>query len=297
MGLLGAIEAGGTKFVLGVADSDNPNKIIDKVSFPTTTGEETVEKTIKYFDQYRNIDAIGIAAFGPIDVREDSKLYGHVLNTPKPGWSGFDFLGTMQSWRGIKYSWTTDVNAAGWSEFVTGAAREANNMTYLTIGTGIGAGIVTNGKLLAGFSHPEAGHILVAKHPDDHYLGKCPYHGDGCLEGLASGPAIEERWGISAKSLPDDHEAWKLEAYYIAQALVNYTLILRPDIIVLGGGVPHREVLLPLIRNHFEKLLADYVDIPSVDQYIVTVQNNDNAGILGSFLLAKSLTDNEGENF
>ncbi|WP_188357522.1 ROK family protein [Leuconostoc falkenbergense] len=287
MGLLGAIEAGGTKFVVAVADHDY--NIVERTSFPTLDGEQTLKQVIAFFDQFENIDAIGIAAFGPIDIVEGSKTYGHVLDTPKRGWSGYDFLGAMKAWRDIPYYWTTDVNGAGWAEFETGAAKDVQNMVYLTVGTGVGAGIVSGGRFVSGYGHPEAGHIFLQKHPKDTYAGHCPFHGDNCLEGLAAGPAIEERWQMSAKELPDDHLAWEIEAFYLAQAALDYTMILRPEKIVFGGGVPHREILFTLIREQFAKLMSDYLAVPDLDDYIVPVANGDNAGILGCFYLAKTL--------
>lgn len=287
MGLLGAIEAGGTKFVVAVADHDY--NIVERTSFSTLDGQKTVEQVIAFFDKFDDIDAIGIAAFGPIDIVEESTTYGHVLDTPKRGWSGYDFLGAMKDWRDIPYYWTTDVNGAGWAEFETGAAKDVNNMVYLTVGTGVGAGIVSGGKLVAGYGHPEAGHIFLQKHPLDKYEGHCPFHGDNCLEGLAAGPAIEERWGRSAKEIPDDDVAWKIEAFYLAQAALDYTMILRPEKIVFGGGVPHREILFPLIRESFAEQMSDYLAVPDLDEYIVPVANGDNAGILGCFYLAKTL--------
>lgn len=287
MGLLGAIEAGGTKFVVAVADHDY--NIVERTSFPTLDGQKTVEQVIAFFDKFDDIDAIGIAAFGPIDIVEESTTYGHVLDTPKRGWSGYDFLGAMKDWRDIPYYWTTDVNGAGWAEFETGAAKDVNNMVYLTVGTGVGAGIVSGGKLVAGYGHPEAGHIFLQKHPLDKYEGHCPFHGDNCLEGLAAGPAIEERWGRSAKEIPDDDVAWKIEAFYLAQAALDYTMILRPEKIVFGGGVTHREILFPLIRESFAEQMSDYLAVPDLDEYIVPVANGDNAGILGCFYLAKTL--------
>ena len=287
MGLLGAIEAGGTKFVVAVAD-ENFN-IIDRTAFPTLDGEKTLDQVIAFFDQYDNIDAIGIAAFGPIDIVPESKTYGYVLDTPKHGWSGYNFLGRMKAWRDIPYYWTTDVNGAGWAEFTTGAAKDVDNMVYLTVGTGVGAGIVSGGHLVSGYGHPEAGHIFLQKHPEDTYAGNCPFHGANCLEGLAAGPAIEERWGMSAKEIPDDHLAWRMEAFYLAQAILDYTMILRPEKVVLGGGVPHLEILFPLIRESFAEQMHDYLAVPPLDDYIVPVANGDNAGILGCFYLAKTL--------
>jgi len=195
----------------------------------------------------------------------------------------------MKAWRDIPYYWTTDVNGAGWAEFTTGAAKDVDNMVYLTVGTGVGAGIVSGGHLVSGYGHPEAGHIFLQKYPEDTYAGHCPFHGANCLEGLAAGPAIEERWGMSAKEIPDDHLAWRMEAFYLAQAILDYTMILRPEKVVLGGGVPHREILFPLIRESFAEQMHDYLAVPPLDDYIVPVANGDNAGILGCFYLAKTL--------
>ncbi|SCC05002.1 ROK family protein [Weissella bombi] len=289
MSLLGAIEAGGTKFVVAVANVDDPDTVIARESFPTLDGPTTIKQVTAFFDQYQDIAAIGIAAFGPIDINPQSRTYGYVLDTPKRGWSGYNFLGAMQAWRDIPYYWTTDVNGAGWSEYVSGAAKDVENVVYLTVGTGVGAGIIQHGHLLSGNSHPEAGHIMMRKHPKDKYVGHCPFHGDTCLEGLASGPAIEERWQESAKSLPDDHLAWEIEADYLAQALVTYTTILRPDRIIFGGGVPHRSILLPMVRESFARQLADYLPVDDLEHYIVHVEHGDNAGVLGCFYLAKSL--------
>ncbi len=272
-----------------VAVADHDYNIVERTSFPTLDGQKTVEQVIAFFDKFDDIDAIGIAAFGPIDIVEGSTTYGHVLDTPKRGWSGYDFLGAMKDWRDIPYYWTTDVNGAGWAEFETGAAKDVNNMVYLTVGTGVSAGIVSGGKLVAGYGHPEAGHIFLQKHPLDKYEGHCPFHGDNCLEGLAAGPAIEERWGRSAKEIPDDDVAWKIEAFYLAQAALDYTMILRPEKIVFGSGVPHREILFPLIRESFAEQMSDYLAVPDLDEYIVPVANGDNAGILGCFYLAKTL--------
>lgn len=289
MTLLGAIEAGGTKFVVAVADAQAPETVLARESFPTREPEATLADVQAWFDQYSDIAAIAVAAFGPIDVNLTSPTYGYVLQTPKVGWTQFDFLGAMRTWRDIPYFWTTDVNGAGWGEFISGAARDVDNAVYLTVGTGIGAGIIQKGELLSGYGHPEAGHIFVRQHPQDTYHGRCVYHGNQCLEGVAAGPAIEERWGQSAKTLPDDHEAWLIEADYLAQAAVTYTMTLRPEKIIFGGGVPHREILLPLVRKAFVEKLANYLEVPEVEDYIVSVEHGDNAGVIGAFYLAKTL--------
>lgn len=289
MTLLGAIEAGGTKFVVAIADVQDPQTVLARASFPTRQPAATLADVQAWFDQYADISAMTIAAFGPIDVKPDSPTYGYVLQTPKVGWAQFDFLGAMREWRDIPYFWTTDVNGAGWGEYVSGAARDVEHVVYLTVGTGIGAGIIHNDQLLSGYGHPEAGHIFVRPHPQDTYQGRCIYHGNQCLEGVAAGPAIEERWGQSAKTLPDDHAAWLIEADYLAQAAVTYTMTLRPEKIIFGGGVPHREVLLPLIREAFVEKLANYLEVPDVNDYLVGVEHGDNAGVIGAFYLAKTL--------
>lgn len=282
--MLGAIEAGGTKFVLAV--SDNNLEHVEKLSIPTTTPEDTFEKIFEFFDNYA-LDAIGVGSFGPIDVNKQSPTYGHVTSTPKLAWQNVDFLGKLKERYDVPMGWTTDVNAAAYGELKKGAALGKNSCLYLTVGTGIGGGAVINGQPLEGFGHPEMGHILVRIHDDDSYEGACPYH-KNCLEGLASGPAIEERYNKKAQYLTDNKEAWEIEAYYLAQALISYTLILSPEKIILGGGVMKQKQLFPLIRAEFSKLLNDYVDTPDLEEYIVPPQLQDNAGITGCLLLAQN---------
>lgn len=282
--MLGAIEAGGTKFVLAV--SDNNLEHIERLSIPTTTPEETFEKIFEFFDNYA-LDAIGVGSFGPIDVNKKSETYGYVTSTPKLAWQNVDFLGKLKERYDVPLGWTTDVNAAAYGELKKGAAVGKNSCLYLTVGTGIGGGAVINGQPLEGFGHPEMGHILVRMHEKDSYEGACPYH-KNCLEGLASGPAIEKRYNKKAQYLTDDEEAWEIEAYYLAQALLSYTLILSPEKIILGGGVMKQKQLFPLIRAEFSKLLNDYVATPDLDDYIVSPQLEDNAGITGCLLLAQN---------
>lgn len=280
--MYGAIEAGGTKFVCAV--SDEQLEIKERVSIPTTTPEETLKQVFDFFDKY-TLNSIGIGSFGPIDVNKKSATYGYVTSTPKTAWKNFDFLGAVKQRYGVPVAWTTDVNAAAYGEYKKGSARGADSCLYLTIGTGIGGGAVVDGKVLSGFGHPEMGHLLVKMHPDDDFKGVCPYHGN-CLEGIAAGPAIEERYGKKGTDLADDKKVWEIEAFYLAQALVNYTLILRPEKIILGGGVMKQTKLLSLIKQEFTKLMAGYVDTPSLDEYIVTPELEDNAGIMGCLLMA-----------
>jgi fructokinase len=280
--LYGAIEAGGTKFVCAV--SNGQFEIIDRISIPTTSPTETLDQVFNFFDQF-SLKSIGIGSFGPIDVNKNSKTYGYVTSTPKKGWSNFDFLGSIKERYQIPVAWTTDVNAAAFGECKKGNAQSCQSCLYLTIGTGIGGGAVINGRILEGYGHPEMGHLLVRSHPEDSYQGSCPYHGD-CLEGLAAGPAIEKRYDKKGYELEGEDKVWEIEAYYLVQALVSYTLTLRPERIILGGGVMKQKQLFPLIRSEFIKLMNNYVPTPDVNQYIVEPGLGDNAGIIGCLLLA-----------
>ena len=280
--MFGAIEAGGTKFVCAVSDENFTIK--ERVSIPTTTPEETMTEVFSFFDQYE-LTAIGIGSFGPIDVNKESDTYGCITSTPKTAWKFYDFLGSVKNRYSVPIGWTTDVNAAALGEIKLGAAKGLKSCVYLTVGTGIGGGAVINGELLEGYGHPEMGHIPVRLHPNETYKGTCPYHGD-CLEGIAAGPAIEGRFGKKGHLLADQEEVWEMEAYYLAQALMNYTLILSPERIVLGGGVMKQKQLYPLVRQKFAELINDYVQVPDLEQYIVAPGLEDNAGILGSLLLA-----------
>ena len=280
--MYGAIEAGGTKFVCAV--SDKQLEIKERVSIPTTTPEETLKQVFDFFDQY-TLTSIGIGSFGPIDVNEKSATYGYVTSTPKTAWKNFDFLGSVKQRYGIPVAWTTDVNAAAYGELKKGSAQGTESCLYLTVGTGIGGGAVVDGKVLSGYGHPEMGHLLVRMHPDDDFDGVCPYHGN-CLEGVAAGPAIEKRYGKKGHELAEDKKVWEIEAFYLAQALVNYTLILSPEKIVLGGGVMKQTQLLSMIKEQFTQLMAGYVATPPLDEYIVTPELEDNAGITGCLLMA-----------
>ncbi|MFS7402148.1 ROK family protein [Carnobacterium maltaromaticum] len=280
--MYGAIEAGGTKFVCAISDENF--EIKERVSIPTTTPEETLSNVFEFFDQFK-LDSIGIGSFGPIDVNKKSATYGYVTTTPKVAWTNFDFLGAVKKRYEIPVGWTTDVNAAALGELKKGAAIGLDSCVYLTVGTGIGGGAVVNGKLLAGYGHPEMGHMLVRLHPDESYDGFCPYHGN-CLEGIAAGPAIEGRYGVKGHELANKIEVWQMEAYYLAQALMNYTLILSPERIVLGGGVMKQNQLYTLVREEFKKLMAGYVAVPPLEEYIVAPGLGDNAGVTGCLLLA-----------
>lgn len=283
---LGALEAGGTKMVCAIGDETG--KILEQVSIPTETPEITMPKLIAYF-QERQIGALGIGCFGPIDPDETSETYGYITSTPKLAWANYNIVGAFKEALSCPVGFDTDVNGSVLGEVTFGQAKGMRNVVYITIGTGIGAGIYVEGKLLHGMLHPEAGHIMLAKRADDTYVGKCPYHGT-CFEGLAAGPAIEERWGRKAAELADKQEVWDLEAYYIAQAIANYILIVSPEMIILGGGVMHQEQLFPQIRAYVKEILNGYIktaEIEDLEHYIVPASLQDNQGILGCLELAR----------
>lgn len=285
--MYGSIEAGGTKFVCAVANEDL--EIIERVSFPTTTPEETMELVIKYFKEYQDkLKGIGIGSFGPIDVDQDSLTYGYITTTPKTSWQNFNFVGAMKEHFSLPIAWTTDVNAAAYGEYAFGKGKGLSSVVYYTIGTGIGGGALQNGRFVEGFSHPEMGHMMVMPHKKDSFTGNCPFHGN-CLEGMAAGPAIEKRTGKKGQNIQQDDELWDIEAYYIAQCAYNTTLMLSPDVIIFGGGVMKQHHMIKKVQQAFENLMQGYVKTPSLTNYIVTPELEDNAGTLGCLALAKEV--------
>ncbi|MGE6754747.1 ROK family protein [Rossellomorea sp. NPDC071047] len=283
---IGAIEAGGTKFVCGIGNEKGA--ILERMTIPTTTPSETLKRVVEFFEG-KNIERMGVGSFGPIDLDPQSMTYGSITRTPKPYWSHFNLIGELKKHFSIPVAFDTDVNAAALGESVWGAAKGLDSCLYITVGTGIGVGSLTEGKLVHGLTHPEMGHIMVRRHPEDTYTGHCPYHGD-CLEGLASGPAIEARWGKKAVELVDKAQVWEMEAYYLAQAIANYILILSPKKVILGGGVMNQKQLFPLIREQVVNLLGGYVHhkqiLEEIDSYIVPPGLGDNAGLVGALGLA-----------
>jgi fructokinase len=282
---IGSVEAGGTKFVCGIGNEEGI--IEERVSFPTEHPDTTIKNVISFFKN-KQIEALGIGTFGPIDIDPSSDTYGYVTATPKPGWSNFNFLGTLQAAFEVPFGWDTDVNAAALGEAKWGAAKGLDSCVYYTIGTGIGVGVYAEGKLIHGLIHPEGGHVLIRRHESDKFEGFCPFHGD-CLEGVAAGPAIQRRWGKSGADIPVDHPAWEMEAYYLAQAVSNTVLMLSPKRIILGGGVMHQSHLYPMVRDEVRKLLNGYVKaaaiLEHIDSYIVPPGLGDNAGLCGGLAL------------
>ena len=283
---LGALEAGGTKMVCAIGDETG--KIYDQVSIPTETPDVTIPKLIEYFEK-NTVDALGIASFGPVELDPKAPNYGYITTTTKVAWRNFDMAGSFARALKCPIGFDTDVNGSVLGEVTFGQARGKSCVIYLTIGTGVGAGIYIEDKLLYGMLHPEAGHVLIEKRNGDAYAGKCPYHRN-CLEGLAAGPAIEERWGKKAVDLADKTEVWQLEADYIAQALTGYVLTLSPEMIILGGGVMHQKQLFPLIRAKVTEFLGGYIqaeELRDMDHYIVPASLHDDQGIMGCLELAR----------
>lgn len=290
--LYAGIEAGGTKFVCVVGAG--PDDVRAEARFPTTSPEATLRQTLEFFREQRAVHgpltAAGIASFGPVDLDPASATYGFITSTPKAGWARTDMVGPVRAALGVPVKFDTDTNAAALGERRWGAAQGLDTFIYLTIGTGIGGGGLFNGKLMHGLVHPEMGHVRIPHDiRDDPFAGACPFHGD-CLEGLASGPAMNARWGRPAESLPDDHPAWVLEARYLALALNNFICTLSPQRVVLGGGVMERRLLFPLIHRDVQALLSDYVQavqlLSHVDRYLVPPAFGARAGVLGALALA-----------
>ena len=289
--LLGGVEAGGTKFVCAVGRG--PGELVAEARFPTTTPGETIARAIEFFRQAAGDEmpaAVGIGSFGPIDPDPESPTFGHITSTPKPGWAHTDLAGSVGRALDVPVGFDTDVNAAALAEHRWGAAQGLDTFVYLTVGTGIGGGAMVGGRLVHGLLHPEMGHLLIARHEDDDFAGVCPFHGT-CLEGLASGPAIERRWGQRSETLPEDHPAWELEAHYLALGLANVVCVLSPQRIILGGGVASRARLFSAVRRKLRALLNDYVVVAAIarenEEFIVPPGLGHRSGVLGAIALAE----------
>ncbi|WEV70257.1 ROK family protein [Lactobacillus sp. ESL0785] len=286
--LLGSIEAGGTKFVCAVGNENY--QIKDSIRIPTTTPKETLQKVADYFKQFA-VKAIGIASFGPIEIRKQANNYGYITDTPKKGWQNTNFVGFLQKQINVPIFFTTDVNGSAYGEYVMSllSNEDIDSLVYYTIGTGVGGGALINGHLIGSQGHPEMGHVLLKRHPDDlDFVGVCPFHHD-CLEGLVSGPTFEARLHKPGVQIPLDNHVWDVMSYYVAQAVLQVTLILRPDKIVFGGGVVS-EKFLKKVRRDFSKMLNNYVNVPQLDKYIVMPAITDNgSATVGDFALAKNL--------
>lgn len=282
--LFGSIEGGGTKFVCAVGNEKN--QIIDQLVIPTTTPTETLEQVITFFKKF-DIQAFGIASFGPIDIHPHSETYGYILATPKISWKNFDFVGTFKQAFPVPIFWTTDVNASAYGEWVALQDQQLTSCVYFTVGTGIGGSVIQNGEFIGGTSHLELGHTYIKRHElDQEFAGNCPYHHD-CLEGLAAGPSIQKRTGTSGEALSENDPVWTIIAFYIAQTAYNTTVSFAPDRIIFGGGVMAQDHLMQRVRAEFLKLNNQYLTTPAVEKYLVhPVIPNNGSATFGNFALA-----------
>ena len=291
----GGIEAGGTKFICMVAQ--DPEHILAEQRFTTTTPDETIPNVAEFFAPYAKrgeLAAIGIASFGPLDLNRNSPTYGYITSTPKPGWSQFDFCGAIENRVKVPVAFDTDVNAAAIGEqYWVPENRSLDPFVYVTVGTGIGVGVIVNGTPIHGLMHAEAGHFALPHDwQRDPFEGVCPYHGD-CLEGLASGLSLNQRWGQPSEELPDSHMAWDLETDYLALALVNLIYAYSPQRIVLGGGVSQQPGLLETIQCKVQREINGYLQSPwlsdRIDEYIVSPALGNRSGGLGAIAMARML--------
>jgi fructokinase len=289
------LETGGTNIKCIVAS--DPFHVISELNIPTQEPEQSIEKVIRFIQagiqKYQiSIRSMGIASFGPVDLNTKSKTYGYITSTPKLAWRNYPLFSEFSQVFDFPIVFDTDVNAATLGEAQWGEGHGLSDFVYITIGTGIGGGIITNNRLVHGVIHPEIGHMLI-NHDRilDPFPGACPYHKD-CLEGLANGPSIAARWGNPAETLPHNHQAWSLEANYLAQMAMNLTLILSPQKIILGGGVSQKSGLIQLVRESFQHQLKEYMTSPlykeEIGNYIVSPKLGQNAGVFGALALAQT---------
>lgn len=284
------IEAGGTKFVCAVGTG--PDDLADVTTFPTTDPDETLARTGEFLRSHADqLDAVGIASFGPLDLHCESDTYGYITSTPKPGWQSTDVVGSVRAAVDVPVGFDTDVNGAAVGEARWGAAADVDSCVYVTVGTGVGGGALIGARPLHGLLHPEMGHLPVRRHPDDDFAGTCPYHGD-CLEGMAAGPALHERWGVPAQDLNgvQREPAVAIEAEYLAQMAAAMVYLLSPARMIFGGGVMQLPGLLEALRTRTVELLNGYIAVPAItehiDRAIVRPGLGDRAGVLGAIALA-----------
>ncbi len=290
--LFGSIEAGGTKFRCAVGTG--PDDIRAETRIDTTEPIETLGRAVAFFEQAQKthgpLAAIGIGCFGPVDLDRTSPTYGRITTTPKEAWVNTPVHEPFANAFDVPVGFDTDVNAAALAERRWGAGAGAPVLLYLTVGTGIGGGVCIGEAPYHGLRHPEMGHQRVPRVHGDSFAGHCSYHHD-CWEGLASGAALQARWGQPAERLPPDHQAWELEAEYLARGLANLVFVWSPTRIVLGGGVMQAEGLLPRVRHRLADLLGDYTTAPTTEEelrsHVVLPALGQRAGLLGGFLLAQ----------
>lgn len=283
--MIAGIELGGTKTVVAIGNNDGT--LDEQFRFPTTSPDETLGKAVEWILDQGLIDSLGVGAFGPVGINPELPSYGKMLPTPKAGWSDFDLLSALsRDLPGVPMALETDVNAAALAEVDRGAATGCTNVAYITIGTGIGGGLIVDGKVLHGSLHSEFGHLNVPRHPDDQFAGCCSYH-HSCLEGLACGPAMAERWGRPAHEISPDDPAWDMEAWYLAQGILSLLAIASPSRIVIGGGVSQAKAFHSKVEAHLREISAGYFSVLKENQpYVVPPALEQDAGIQGALLLA-----------
>lgn len=307
--LVGAIEAGGTKFICAIGSGPDSG-LRERIQFPT--GDDParlMQEVVAWFStqatKHGRPAAIGVASFGPVDLDPASPTHGFITTTPKPGWRNTDILGPLRrAFPGMPLAFDTDVNGAALGEARWGAARGLADFLYITVGTGIGGGGMARGRLLHGLVHPEMGHMGLPQVHGDDFEGVCPFHGR-CWEGLCSGPAIARRAGQPAESLPPDHPAWGITIRTMAHALVNLTCVLSPRRIILGGSVRKagrlgEAAFFERLRSDFQTILNGYIASPAMDadgirSFLVPPLLGDNAGICGAIALAQDLANGQGQ--
>ena len=282
--ILAGIELGGTKTVAVLARGAD---IFERVRFPTTSPAETLHllgERLARWDRIHPIAALGVASFGPLAIDPADPHYGHLLDTPKKGWSGADLLGPLSEVLDCPAAIHTDVTAAALAEGQWGAARDCSDHVFITVGTGIGMGIIVARRPVRGLLHPEAGHMRIARLPGDDFPGSCPFHGD-CLEGLASGIAIAQRGGKPGAKVADDHPLWDAVVDALAMGCANLRLTLACERIVLGGGVINgRPMLVERIADRTGELIGGY--LPDVARMVVAAELGEDSGPKGALLLA-----------
>ena len=290
---VGGIEAGGSKFICAIASSEG--ETIKQARFATSDPRETLQRAVEFFQEniprgkdseFESVfSSLGIGAFGPVGVNARSSDYGRILNTPKRGGEGVDLIEPFKAaFPELKVLVDTDVNVAALGEGRFGIAKGLDSYVYITVGTGIGGGVVVNNEIIKGLLHSEIGHVSIRREEEDFFEGACPFHSD-CIEGLASGEAIMQRWGHRAECLPPGHVAWELESKYIASLCQTLTAVLSPQRIILGGGVMEQGLLLAMVRERFQEKVGGYWEVPS--DYIVTSGLGGQAGITGALCLAQ----------
>jgi fructokinase len=289
MGIIfGGVETGGTWVVCALGTG--PDDIVAQETFATGDPGPTLERIAAFFERGPRPAAIGVGSFGPVDLDPGSPAWGHVTSTPKPGWAHTPVAPVLRDRLGLPVHFDTDVTTAAIGEHRWGAATGVDSVCYLTVGTGIGAGLLIDGRPVHGLIHPEVGHLPIRHDRErDPFAGSCPNHGD-CWEGLAAGGAIAARWEADPRELPDDHPAWELEAEYVALGIFAIVLVASPQRIVAGGGVMERPGLLAAVRARLVELNAGYLETPmigaEVDRYVVAPALGDRAGVLGAIALA-----------